>query len=164
MKKLVCFSIMLFGLLCAAGAQGTLVTQKGVGPIRLLMSGDDIPAKVDGLYDRVALENFEWKFYKGSTLVMKADMDLNGMEIYEGANVYLNLAGKKLRMGNSYKGLKTMKNAINFSRQGALAIIFDEGSDRWEITLYSATGSDNKTFTDVIKKIQLHYYDMKERE
>ena len=109
MKKLI-LALMFVAALGTVAAQGFKVTDTSVGPLKIGMAVGQIPASVDGLYDRVDKEDYRINFYQGEDLVIQAEeygSGLSKITAYEKANVSVVVLGKTYKMGDNIKALKS---------------------------------------------------------
>lgn len=162
MKKL--FLALLFVVAVGtAVAQGVKVTNKGVGPLKTNMTIDQVPASAEGLYDRVVLDDSfltHLNFYMGEDLVMKGEVSGNTIyqiSIFEKANVYVELLGKKYRMGDNIKALM-QSSQFTFWRNTGTLVIDDE------LSLSTKIRDDHRDFTDILFLITVTYFDPNDNE
>lgn len=84
MKKLILFAVTVIMISVSAYAQkeieGLIITSEGVGPIKIGMTASQLPASVEGLYDKFVEENSDmvlYSFYLNGETVMTTNGDGN---------------------------------------------------------------------------------------
>ena len=82
MKKLVLFAVTLIMVSVSACAQkeneGITITSEGVGPVKIGLTASQLPASVEGLYDKIVEENSDmvlYSFYLNGETVMTTNGD-----------------------------------------------------------------------------------------
>ena len=153
MKKLI-LALMFVAALGTVAAQGFKVTNTSVGPLKIGMAVGQIPASVDGLYDRVDKEDYRINFYQGEDLVIQAEeygSGLSQITAYEKANVSVVVLGKTYKMGDNIKALKSNRNLTFWTNTGTLTI-----ND--QLSLGTTINPDHRSWGDLLTRIIVTYY------
>ena len=84
MKKIFLMAVMVLMMAVSTSAQkeseDIIITSEGVGPIKIGMTASQLPASVDGLYDKIVEENSDmvlYSFYFNGETVMITNGDGN---------------------------------------------------------------------------------------
>lgn len=82
MKKIFLLAITVLAMAVTAWAQneseGIIITSEGVGPVKIGMNAKQLPASVEGLYDKMVEENSDmvlYSFYLNGETVMTTNGD-----------------------------------------------------------------------------------------
>ncbi|MCR5444564.1 MAG: hypothetical protein K6E96_02620 [Bacteroidales bacterium] len=156
MKKLI-LALMFVAALGTVAAQGFKVTNTSVGPLKIGMAVGQIPASVDGLYDRFVKEDDHINFYQGEDLVIRAEEfylgnGLSKISAYEKANVSVVVLGKTYKMGDNIKALKSNPHLTYWPNTGTISVGMD-------LDLGTTINPDHRSFGDLLTRITVIAYE-----
>ena len=155
MKKLI-LALMFVAALGTVAAQGFKVTDTSVGPLKIGMAVGQIPASVDGLYDRVDKEDYRINFYQGEDLVIQAEeygSGLSKITAYEKANVYVVVLGKTYKMGDNIKALKSNPHLTYWPNTGTISVRM------LALDLGTTINPDHRSWGDLLTRITVTAYE-----
>ena len=154
MKKLI-LALMFVAALGTVAAQEFKVTNTSVGPLKIGMAVGQIPASVDGLYDRVDKEDYRINFYQGEDLVIQAEeygAGLSQITAYEKANVSVVVLGKTYKMGDNIKALKSNPHLTYWPNTGTISVGMD-------LDLGTTINPDHRSWGDLLTRITVIAYE-----
>ena len=155
MKKIL-FALLFVTSLGISVAQGFKVTNTSVGPLKIEMTVSQIPASIDGLYDRFEKDGHRINFYQGDDLVIQAECQYEGLSkitAYEKANVYVVVLGKTYKMGDNIKALKSKQEFAYWPEVGTISVDFPR------LDLGTNINPDDHKWVDTLTRISVVYFD-----